>query len=100
MSIGFGRTKADLDVRMGTIVVNIRDALKQAAAMKALLDNTNIFANDQALIDLGYSAGEVTTIRAAFTALNTLNSVANGNAAQTPANNFFFDAQKLTGVVL
>lgn len=100
MSIGFGHTKADMDPRMGTLADDVRQSLRRAAAFKALLDNTTVFANDQAIIDLGYTQTEVNTIRAVFNSLNALNNVANGLAAQTPANNFLFDVPKITGVVV
>lgn len=104
MSMGFSLAKPDLDVRMGTIVVNLRDAFRQAVWMNALLNNTNIIPNDAYLTGSlpggTYLQAEVTSFRAAFTSLNTLNNVAFGTATVPSVNNFFFEAQKLTGAVL
>jgi len=102
--MGFSLAKPDLDVRMGTIVVNLRDAFRQAVWMNALLNNTNIIPNDAYLTGSlpggTYLQAEVTSFRAAFTSLNTLNNVAFGTTTVPSVNNFFFEAQKLTGAVL
>ncbi len=100
MSVGFTLTKADIDARVGTLVVTLRDTLDRCRQMNALLNDTSIFANDAALTALGYTSGEVTTLRAAFVSLNKLNDISHANATQASANDFFFDAKHLTGTVL
>lgn len=100
MSLGFPLGKADIDNKAGSLVVDIRNGLDRCKQMNALLNNTNIVPNDAFLISLGYTAGEVTTLRAAFSDLNSLYNVSHA-AGTVPSNNdFFFNAQKLTGVVL
>lgn len=102
MTAGYGLTRADLDVRMGTVVVNVRDSLRQAVLMDALLNNANIIPNDAFLTasPFSYQQAEVTSFRAAFASLKKLSDIANNTATQSTTNNFFFDAQKLTGLVL
>lgn len=100
MSVGFTLTKADIDAKVGSLVVETRNSLDRCKQMCDLLNNTNIIPNDAFLISLGYTAGEVTTLRAAFTDLKALFNVSHA-AGTVPSNNdFFFNAQKLTGVVL
>jgi hypothetical protein len=100
MSAGFSFTKADLDAKMGSLVVTVRDGLLRCNQMNSLLNNTQIVPNDAFLTGLGYTSGEVTILRAAFADLNSLNNVANAAGTVPSNNNFFFNAQKLTGVVL
>lgn len=97
MSTGYPITKADLDNRMGGLVVALRGALANCVAFKVLLDDTTILP-DATLTTLGYSGGEITQIRAAFTALKKLSDIANSAATQTPASDFWFDAKHLTGL--
>ena len=106
MSAGLSFTKADLDLRMATIVIGVRDSLRKASELCALLNNTNVVAADPAFLQntLGYTAGEVTLLRAAFTDLGgtgtSLYRVATGAVAGPGSpNNFFFSADRLTGVV-
>lgn len=99
MSIGFPIAKADIDIRAAQTVVAVRDSLQAAVNLCNLLQDTTIFANDAALTALGYSAGEVTQLRAAFTDLKALYNVAHGTATQASTNDFFFNAKHLTGVV-
>jgi hypothetical protein len=100
VSLGFPLGKADIDNKAGSLVVGVRDALDRCKQMCDLLNNTNIIPNDAFLTGLSYSGAEVTTLRAAFTDLKALYNVAHA-AGTVPSNNdFFFNAQKLTGVVL
>lgn len=99
MSVGYTFTKSDIDQRAGGLVVAVRDALDRARQFNALLLNTNIVPNDAFLTAMGYSAGEVTTLRAAFVDLNSLYNVSHAAATVPSTNDFFFNAQKLTGVV-
>lgn len=104
MSIGLTLTKADLDNRMAVVFMGIRDNLRKAQEMCTLLNDTSFFANDAALIALGYTQTEVTQLRAAFTALGgsgvSLARIATGAVAQgVSANDFYFDAKHLAGVI-
>lgn len=97
MSTGYPITKTDLDNRMGALVVAIRSALADAVAFKVLLDDTTILP-DATLTSLGYSGGEITTIRAAFTDLKKLSDISAAAATQASTNDFWFNAKHLTGL--
>jgi len=99
MSIGYPITKATLDNTMGGLVVAVRDSLNAIVSFKATLDDTAIL-NDTFLGTLGYSGGEITTIRASFTDLKKLSDIARAAATQSPASDFWFNAKLLTGVQL
>ena len=100
MSVGLALGKADIDNKAGSLAIQLRETLRQCAAFCDLLNNTQVIANDAALTAMGYSAGQVTTLRAAFTDAKALSNVANGLATQATTNNFFFNLQKLTGAVV
>lgn len=100
MTVGLPITKADIDTKAGALVITLRDTLAKCAAFSDLLNDTTIFANDAALTALGYTAGEVTTLRAAFTDLKALYNVARAAQAVPSANDFWFNAKHLTGVVV
>lgn len=97
MSTGYPITKLDLDNKMGALAVALRDDLNDCVTFKAILDDTSILP-DATLTGLGYSSGEITQIRAAFTALAKLSDIARGTTTQSPANDFWFDAKHLAGL--
>ena len=97
MSVGFAVNKTDVDNQMGRLVVDVRESLEACVDFKTWLDDTAL-GTDTFLTDLGYSAGEITTIRAAFSAMSNLNNIAHAAGTQASANDFFFDAKKLTGI--
>lgn len=97
MSIGYAITKVDVDNQMGRLIVSVREALNECVDFKRWLDDAAL-GTDTFLGGLGYTGGEITTIRAAFTAMNTLNNLAHAAATQPATNDFFFDAKKLTGI--
>jgi hypothetical protein len=104
MSMGFGLTKADFDVRMGSIVVNVRSSLRQAALMNTLLNNTNghpqrRYLTDRCLAVLSAGRGHVHPLGVHLAEHAQQHGVRHRNAADS-LNNFFFEAQKLTGGVL
>ena len=99
MAVGFTATKADIDARAGQLAMGLRDSLQRCSDFCDLLNDTTIFPNDTALTGLGYSPAEVTVLRAAFTDLKKLWSIAHANATQSATNDFFFNAKHLTGVV-
>jgi|SRR6185369_10986907 len=99
MSIGYPFTKADLDNRMGGMVVNLRDAFNAIALFKtSLLDDATMLP-DSVLTGLGYtgntSSGEIQQIRNSFTSLSLLNTVSRGGSTVPSLVNFWFDAQHL-----
>ena len=100
MSVGRGLTKQDIDNRAAAVVEQVWAALNEANKMSLWLANTNIIPNDTTLVNLGYSAGEVTLLRAAINDLgssNGLYGVAHGTKTQASVNNFFFNGQQITG---
>lgn len=102
MSVGRGITKNDIDQRMAQIVEGVWNSLNLANQASLWLANTNIIPNDTFLTNLGYSSGEVTTLRAAINDLghstNGLWAVSHNLKTVPSTNNFFFSGQLLTGV--
>jgi hypothetical protein len=94
MSLGFPTDKNTVDQRCAAVALNLRETLNQVANIKIWLDGQT----DTALQNLGYSAGEVTTLRAAYTDLDNLRKVATAQGTQASANDFFFNAKKLLGL--
>lgn len=99
MSAGYPITKADLDNRMGQLVTSLRDSFTAIAQFKTTLDDTTILP-DAFLLGVGYTAGEVTQIRASFTALNNLYNISKSAGTQAVVNDFWFDAKHLVGLNL
>jgi hypothetical protein len=97
VTVGYPINKATIDSRAGYLVKTLRDTLEQAATLKGVLDGLTT----QQLVAMGYDETtnqEVSVLKSALTDLYNLGRVANGQAAQSPANNFFFWAARLTGV--
>jgi hypothetical protein len=92
---GFPTTKADIDARIGGVVVTLRDTLESAKRIDDWLDAVT----DEELTAKGYSSDEVATIKSAFNSLVVLRNVANGQATVANADDFFFFARKLTGLL-
>lgn len=93
MTVGFPDNKATLDNRAGQIALSVRDLLLQVQNMNTYLGSKL----DSELQNLGYSAAEVTLLRASFTDLNALRLVATGQQTQPAANNFLFNSNKIIG---
>jgi hypothetical protein len=102
MSVGRGITKSDIDLRMSSVVEQVWNSLNIANQASLWLANTNIVPNDTFLTNLGYTAGEVTLLRAAINDLghstNGLWAVAHNLKTVPSVNNFFFNGQQITGV--
>lgn len=97
MSVGFPVTKQEVDNRAGQLVVQLRDTLADVVAFKAWLDSAT--TTDAFLQGLGYTAGEVTLLRASYTDLKKLSDVSHAQAVQAAPSDFFFNAKVLAGVV-
>lgn len=97
MATGYTIDKAGLDNRMGALIAALRTDLQNIVEFKALLDDTTILP-DATLTTLGYTAGEITTIRAAFTDLKKLSDIAGNAGVQAATNDFWFSAKHLTGL--
>ena len=104
MSVGRGITKTDIDNRMASIVEQVWGSLNLANQAALWLANTNIIPNDTFLQNLGYQitpVNEVTLLRAAINDLGSANGlwgVAHNLKTVPSTNNFFFNAQQITGV--
>jgi hypothetical protein len=97
MTVGFTQTKDDVNNRAGQLAVGLRDTLAECVQFKAWLDDAA--TTDAFLSGLGFSSGEITLLRASFTDLAKLSDISHAAATQSPANDFWFNARHLTGVV-
>ena len=102
MSVGFPSTKSDFDSRAGQLATAVRQNLYNCSQFSVLLQGAP-WATDANMVALGYTAGEVTLLKAAFTDLggtgSSLYRIANGLAFVGSNNNFFFNSNQLCGVV-
>jgi hypothetical protein len=98
MSAGFPSAKSDIDSRAGSLVVAVRDSLYNAQRFSIELANDTRFTNAN-LVTAGYLSAEATLLHTAFTDLQNLYNVAHALGTQATANDFFFSAGQLTGVV-
>lgn len=94
MAVGWSSDKLSIDSQSGQLVFDVRESLRKVAEFKDWLDQQT----DQQLVDRGYAAGDVTVLRAAIFDLDKLHQIAHGQAQQVGNNDFFFNADKLTGV--
>jgi hypothetical protein len=94
MSVGFPVDKNTIDQRVGSLAWQLRSTFDQIQLVKSWLDGQT----DAALTALGYSAADITLLRASYTDLNNLGKIAHAQATQPAANDFFFNASKLLGV--
>jgi hypothetical protein len=94
MAAGYPVNRAVIDSRAGYIVKTLKDTLAQAVTLKGVLDGLN----DAALTSMNYTTTEITELRNGIADISNLAATANGQRAQTPASDFFFNAKKLTGV--
>ena len=101
---GYATDRQTLDHQMGGLVTTLIDTLAAIVALNKKLQNDPRFVNALLIADVttpggyGYTQTEVDGFKAGFLAMTDLNETAWGRRAQSPANNFLFDAQRLTGV--
>lgn len=93
MAVGWAQDKLAIDAQVGQLVFDVREALRKVGEFKDWLDTQD----DASLTARGYSAGEITLLRAGIFDLDKLRQVGRGQAQQVGNNNFFFNAGKLTG---
>lgn len=101
MAVGRGITKNDIDQRMPLVIEGVWNSLNLANQAALWLANTNIIPNDAFLTGLTYTQAEVNLLRAAINDLGSANGlwgVAHNLKTVPSTNNFFFNAQQLTGV--
>jgi hypothetical protein len=94
MAVGYAAQKTDVDARAGQLSMLLRNTFRDVVQFKAWLDAQS----DAQLTALGYNSADLTLLKASFTDLSNLRDTAYGLRAQSPASNFFFNAQWLTGV--
>jgi hypothetical protein len=94
MSVGYPTDKGTVDQRVASIAWQLRSTFDQIAIIKAWLDART----DPELSAIGYSAADITLVRAAYTDLDNLRKVATGQATQPATSDFFFNAKKLLGL--
>ena len=102
MSVGFPATKADFDTRAGSLATALRDDLARWNQFYVLVTSSTWGSAN--LVGLGYSSGEASTLIAAATDLGastgaSLYNLARAGATLGAANDFFFNAKLLCGVV-
>jgi len=98
MAVGYPVVTADINNKAGALVTNLWQALDACRQFKLWLDDSA--HNDSYLTALGFSAGDITTLRAAFADLGGttgLWAVSHGTYDPPGTNNFFFNAKLLTG---
>jgi len=71
----------------------MRDLLTSIANFKVFLDSKV----DAELTALGYSAADITLLRASFVDLDNLRLTALGQRTQPAASNFLFNSNKIVG---
>ena len=95
MSVGFTKTKADIDARAGSVALDIRGVFDRIQTLKTTLDTLT----DPQLVALGYVQAEVDTLRSAMGDLDQLRTIYQGTANLASAKDFRTFAKLLTGVV-
>jgi hypothetical protein len=94
MAVGWAQDKLAIDSQAGQLVYDVRESLRKVSEFKAWLDQQD----DASLTAKGYQAGDITTLRAGIFDMDKLKQIAHAQAQQVGNNNFFFNADKLTGV--
>jgi hypothetical protein len=95
MAVGYPALKTDIDSRAGQLALGVRDTLRQIQIFKAYLDTQS----DASLITLGYSQGDVNTLRSAYGDLDKLRTVYEGTATQGTTYDFRTFAKLLVGPI-
>lgn len=97
MSVGYPINKAVLDARAGLLVIQLRNSFQDVERYWQWLNDPG--HTDSDLIEkFGYTQEDCDTLRAGIAALAKLSRVARGQATVPTADNFWFHAQKLTGL--
>lgn len=92
--VGFPTDKNTIDARVGSLTMGLRDTLRQIGTVKVWLDSQS----DANLTSLGYSAADITLLRASFVDLDKLRLISQAGATQASVSDFFFNAKQLVGV--
>lgn len=96
MAVGYPVTKATLDNRAGALVEQLRQIFDGVESLKAWLDAR---PDAELQADYGYSAEDVAVLKSAITDLDKLRRIGAGTEVQAAVSDFFFWADRLTGIV-
>ncbi len=94
MSVGLPVTKSEIDTRAGDIARAFQNNFIDVATLQTYLASTP----DADLVALGYTSGEVATIKSAFADLTQLGTIWTGSAALPAAKDFRAFVRLLWGV--
>lgn len=95
MAIGYPKNKDSVDNVVGELAQSINRNFRRAVQLKAELDSFT----DQQLTTAGYSAGEITALRALTTDLVQLNGIYTGTASLAVAKDFRPSLRPMWGVL-
>jgi len=97
MTVGRPVGQAEINAQAGALATALRDALRMCADFCDLLQDTTLIANDQVLINMGFTQAEVNVLRAAFVDAKNLRQVAIGAQSQPSPSNFLVNLKRLCG---
>lgn len=94
MSVGYPAGKNDIDMRAGGLVQQLRDNFAAITTFNSWL----VATPDANLVALGYTAGEVATLKSGIGDLATLAALSKGTGTQAATKDSFQFAKLLVGV--
>ena len=94
MSVGMTASKGDVDSQAGQVTLQLREAMRAVQLFQGWLATQP----DADLVALGYTSGEVATLKSAMNDLNQLRTIYEGTATLAVAKDFRAFAKLLTGV--
>ena len=98
--IGFPFGLNEINQRAGQLVVGLRDNFADIVIFNAkLVSLADAYFTGTVPTGLGMSSTGLTLLRNSFIDLSNLSKVAHGTAQQVGNNDFFFNANNLTGAV-
>ena len=96
MSVGVALTKAGIDSRAGNLAWQLIDTLDKIHDYRLRLDSYT----EEVLVGLGYTSGEVATLKSAFTKMDQGGAIMRGEQAlATPENLLTFAYQLIADLV-
>lgn len=97
MSVGYPRSRADIDQRAGTLCVQLRNTFDEIDRFKTFLDATPDV--DLEAAPTNYTVTDVAQLKSAFTDLAKLAAIYRGEQTQATPYDFATFAKLLTGVL-
>jgi hypothetical protein len=94
MTTGFDITKDVVDNALGVVTVQLRETFREIDRLAVWFTENN----DAALLALGFTQPQIDLRRASLTALSKLSRVSRAADTVPVADDFFFNARKLTGL--